>query len=107
MSSATPIALIASGYASTTNPCVLSYSLLNSDATSYSGSDLSIDSSSGSVSIVRNVLFSANLIIRVTSTNSTSVVGMVNTNSFTVDQVCGSYCTPTITGILSSYNFNV
>ena len=107
MSSATPVALISSGYASTSNPCVLSYSLLNSDGTSYTGTDISIASSTGAVSIVSNDLFSANLKIKVTSTYSGVSVNTVTSNVFTVNQVCGSYCTPTITGILYSYNLNV
>ena len=84
MSSATPVTLITSGYASTTNPCVLSYSLLNSDGTSYSGSDVSIDSSTGAVSIVSNVLFSENLKIKGTSTYSAVSVNLLSSN----DTIC-------------------
>ena len=74
--------------------------------TAYLGSDVSIDSSTGAVSILSNILISANLIIQVTSTYSASN-NLVSSNAFTVDQVCGSYCTPTITGIISSYNLDV
>ena len=85
MSLATPVALITSGYASTTNPCVLSYSLLNSDGTSYLGSDVSIVLSTGAVSIASNTLFSVNLKIKVTSSYTTISVNSISSNSFVVN----------------------
>ena len=63
LSLATPVFLIANGYAITTNPtlCVLNYKLLNFDGTLYTGTDVSVDSSSGAVSIISRILFNTNL----------------------------------------------
>ena len=106
LTDATPFILIPYGYASTTSPCVLSYILLNSNRTQYTGLELSIDSTTGAVSIIRDILFSVNLMIEVTSSD-TSSTSLAYSSTFTVDQVCGSYCTPTFNGIASSYSLNV
>jgi hypothetical protein len=63
LSIATPVVVIATVNASTTNPtyCVLSYALQYLNGTSYIGTDLSMNTSTGVASIISNLLFSENL----------------------------------------------
>ena len=84
---ATPVSIIATGYALTTNPtyCVLSYALFNSNGTPYTGTNIFINPSTGELSIISNVLFSEGLEIQVTSTYLTITVNSVMSSTFTVN----------------------
>jgi hypothetical protein len=86
LSIATPVSLITTGYASTTNPiyCILSYALFSS-GTPYTGTNIVINPSTGALSIISNVLFSEGLEIQVTSTYLTISVNSVMSSTFTVN----------------------
>ncbi len=86
MSIATPVSVLTTGYALTTNPtyCVLSYDLFNSDRTPYIFNDIALNPSTGALSIVSNFLFINGLEIKVTSTYSTISVNSIISSLFTV-----------------------
>ena len=102
-SSSLPYIVIPTGYASTTNSslCSLSFALYYSNGTLYTAtSPISFDSTTGALTITSESVFSLNLYIKATSIYSTSNNSVFKT--FKVTQTCSGYCTPSITGIVSS-----